>query len=44
MVFTEVQEDGAAGGRNREKGLSKPIPTNPRFLHFLWLLAIEILN
>lgn len=22
----------------------KPIPSNPRFLHYLWLLATEILN
>lgn len=36
---------GRCSGRqkHREKAV-RPIPTNPRFLHYLWLLATEILN
>lgn len=36
---------GQCSGRqkHREKAV-RPIPTNPRFLHYLWLLATEILN
>lgn len=43
MVFTEDQEDNAAVESNSEKAV-KPIPINPGFLHYLWLLATEIPN